>query len=399
MGCIINIVKNKLLKIICILVVIIIALEIFNLSRPLAAVSISPAAIKPPHTATPSLPWPAVGQAAIGTTQDGLLGSSGAQKPVPTASTAKVITALAVLKQKPLNPRSEGPSIPITASDVAILHQYIAKDGSVVPVVAGEQMSEYEALQAMMLPSANNIADSLAIWAFGSIDSYTTYANKFVRSLGMTQTTVSDASGFSPQTVSTAKDMLLLGKSALADPVLADIMQQRLADTSAFGRLYNINVALGHDGIIGIKTGNTDEAGGCYLVAANRTVQGQTVTVIATVLNDLSLRQAMTDGQRLIEASDGNFKTVKIPAGLVAGTYKSPSSGIIKAVSKNDANLTVWRGQTIRITPHLKKLSSFKKGDIVGTIAISSGNRGINVPVTAQADMTKPSLTWRLTHF
>jgi D-alanyl-D-alanine carboxypeptidase (penicillin-binding protein 5/6) len=45
-------------------------------------------------------------------------------------------------------------------------------------VQLGEELSEYQALQALLLPSANNIAETLARWAFGSIDAYNAYANQ-----------------------------------------------------------------------------------------------------------------------------------------------------------------------------------------------------------------------------
>ncbi len=60
----------------------------------------------------------------------------------PIASVAKVMTAYAVLKQKPLSAGQQGPMITITAADVAIYNDYVAKDGSVAKVEQGEQISE-----------------------------------------------------------------------------------------------------------------------------------------------------------------------------------------------------------------------------------------------------------------
>ncbi|MDB5181947.1 MAG: peptidase D-alanyl-D-alanine carboxypeptidase 1, D-alanyl-D-alanine carboxypeptidase, partial [Candidatus Saccharibacteria bacterium] len=109
------------------------------------------------------IPWPTVGQAAFGADGYGLLATHNEQKPAPTASVTKVITALSVLEKMPLKKGDSGPMITLTDKDVAIYNKYVAKDGAVVPVTAGEKISEYQALQAMMLPSANNIADTTAI--------------------------------------------------------------------------------------------------------------------------------------------------------------------------------------------------------------------------------------------
>src|SRR5437868_228454 len=157
---------------------------------------------------TVSLPWPAAGQSAIGTSGYGVLESHNAGSPVPIGSVAKVITALAVLKQKPMPAGGPGPTITLSSSDVDLFNSYYLKNGSVTEVSNGEQISEYEALQAMMLPSSNNMADTLAIWTFGSIDSYLTYANQLVKNLGMNSTKVGDTNGFSDTTTSTATDLV-----------------------------------------------------------------------------------------------------------------------------------------------------------------------------------------------
>ena len=115
------------------------------------------------------LPWPAYGQGAYGVAGGPVLATHGVQKPVPTASVAKLITVLCVLKKLPLTPTTDGPTITLRKSDVAIYDKYVAEDGSVVPVRAGQRISERTALEAILLPSANNIADSLAIYAFGSL--------------------------------------------------------------------------------------------------------------------------------------------------------------------------------------------------------------------------------------
>ncbi len=163
------------------------------------------------------LPWPAYGQSAFGAVGYGVLATNNTETPVPIASIAKTITALAILQKKPLQiiGQQTAPTLPLitlTDTDVQFYRDYLAKDGSVVPVTSGEQISEYQALQAILIPSANNIAETTARWAFGSIDEYVAYANQFVKTLGMSHTHVADASGFSPQTTSTAEDLVLLGQ-------------------------------------------------------------------------------------------------------------------------------------------------------------------------------------------
>src|SRR6185312_14260093 len=86
-------------------------------------------------TGSPALAWPNV-QAAVGIVGSNVLETHGVPKPLPTASTAKLITALMVLKQKPLAAGQPGPAITLSAADQAIYNAYVAQGGSTVPVQA-----------------------------------------------------------------------------------------------------------------------------------------------------------------------------------------------------------------------------------------------------------------------
>jgi D-alanyl-D-alanine carboxypeptidase (penicillin-binding protein 5/6) len=181
----------------------------YVLSRPLPQLQPVVSAVSlPTATGLPVISWPSVGQSAVAIPGTSILESHGKQTSAPTASVAKVITALAVLQKKPLEIDRPGPSLTLTAADVAIYNSYVAQEGSVVPVSNGEQITEYQMLEALMLPSANNIADSLAIWAFGSLTNYQVYAQHYVTGLGLKSTHIgSDASGYSPSTISSARDL------------------------------------------------------------------------------------------------------------------------------------------------------------------------------------------------
>lgn len=251
------------------------------------------------------LAWPVYGQSAYGVVKDGVLAQSedNAQK-VPIASLAKTITALAILERKPLKPGEQGPMITFTDADVALYRDYLAKDGTVVPVVAGEQISQYQALQAMLLPSANNISDTAAIWAFGSMDEYVAYANHLIKEYGITNTYIADASGYSPDTVSTAADMVKIGILYMQNPILREIASQQSAILPVAGTVANYNSAYNGNGIIGIKVGYTEQAGRTFLVAD---VQGSNKDQIsvAAVLGANSMPEAMKDAERILRSGNG----------------------------------------------------------------------------------------------
>ena len=152
-----------------------------------------------------SLAWPAGWANRPSVCRQFDLGDPRSQTAAPISQRRQTDHRPIAFSDKNRSPGQQGPTITLSASDVALYNAYVAQQGSVVPVAAGEQISQYQMLQAIMLPSANNMADSLAIWAFGSLDAYATYANNYVARLGLSATHIgSDASGFAPNTISSA---------------------------------------------------------------------------------------------------------------------------------------------------------------------------------------------------
>ena len=90
--------------------------------------------------------WPQQGQAAFIRTGQAWIHAGPNQRPAPIASIAKVMTAYLVLRDHPLRPGDDGPAITITEADVQDTYRRAGRHESVVPVAAGEQLSEREAL-------------------------------------------------------------------------------------------------------------------------------------------------------------------------------------------------------------------------------------------------------------
>ena len=111
------------------------------------------------------------------------------------------MTAYLVLRDHPLRLGQGGPTITLTDADVADTDRRRGQDQSVVSIAAGEQLTELQALQALLLPSANNIAAVLARWDAGSADGFVARMNETARSLGMTHTSYTDPSGYDDATI------------------------------------------------------------------------------------------------------------------------------------------------------------------------------------------------------
>lgn len=372
------------------------------LNKPLP--SLKPVSVVDTLPVPPSdvLTWPSYGEAAVGAEGYGLLASNGEQKPLPVASTAKIMAALAVLQKKPLKPGEQGPTFTIGDADIDFYNQYVAKLGSVVPVNYGEQLSEYQALQALLIPSGNNIAESLANWVFGSVTNYTDYANAYAKQLGLKNTHFADASGFSPATVSTAADLVTLATKAMQDPVFAQIVSQAQADVPVAGTVYNVNSQLGQAGINGIKTGNTDQAGGVYLASATYNLTGgHSVTVITAIVGASDLDTAMHDSLPLLDSARNNFaESTVIKKGQAVGYYNTPWGTSANIVATTDLEAFGWKGTKVHPDVVFRTLHTpTSKGQSVGTVSIKGRDgKTFSTPAILQQPLTPPSWQWRLLH-
>jgi D-alanyl-D-alanine carboxypeptidase (penicillin-binding protein 5/6) len=203
---------------------------------------------------------PAPGVTAAMADDFGDLGLAPTHDVVPIASMTKVITALMVLKAHPLALNEAGPTITFGQADIDQIAEVIAQNGNYADVALGDTTTEQDALYAMLLKSANNIAGSLAIWAYGTMDEFLVQTNAWLAEQGLTDTFVADASGLNPESRSSSTDLIAIGHLALADPALATIVGTKSIELPLFGQLENGNSLLGTAGIWGIKTGTTDEA-------------------------------------------------------------------------------------------------------------------------------------------
>lgn len=349
------------------------------------------------------LDWPSRGQAAVGASPSGVLATFGEQRAVPTASVAKVFTALIVLQQRPIKPGQTGPVIKISEADVQSYRDYLAGDGSVIPVAIGQDLTEYQMLQALLLPSANNVADSLAVWAFGSLENYTKYANNYIRQLGLTNTVIgSDASGYDPSTISTANDLVLLGIAAMKVPVIAEIVGQPSAVLPVVGLVQNRNFLLGPDGLAGIKTGTTIAAGGVFLAAKKVEVNDKPLTLVSAIVGAENTFNAQVESLPLLKSVQDNFAQTKVLSqGAVVGSYASPWGDTVKAVTTKPLSTVAWKGSVVPTSVKLESAqASAMPGQVVGIVQIppTPVNGAQKVPIALSDGFSQPSLLWRLTH-
>lgn len=392
---------HRILMIILVMALLIGSYGAWAIQKPLPLLMAH--SVLPGRPAVPagSLSWPAYGSAAVGALGYGLLASNGPQQPLPTASVAKVMTALAVLQKKPLKLGESGPQIILSPQDVAYYQSYLTAGGSVVAVNDGETLSEYQALQALLLPSANNLAETIANWAFGSVQAYTAFANTYAKQLGMTNSDFSDASGFASTTTSTADDLVLLGEAAISNPVIGQIVAQSSATLPVAGLVQNVNSLLGQNGINGIKTGNTTQAGGVYLASGLYKRGGHLVTIVSAVMAAPTLKQAMRDTVPLLVSAQNDFtNTILVKGGEIVGYYNTPWQTSDNAIVASPVQVFGWQGAANRLTASFKILRApLKTGQDVGLLNLIKPNGSKQqISLRLQSALPGPTWQWRFWH-
>jgi D-alanyl-D-alanine carboxypeptidase (penicillin-binding protein 5/6) len=302
-----------------------------------------------PGTA-PKMPWPSTGQSAIGIGGDHVLGVSGRQVAAPTASMAKAMTAYIVLRDHPLKAGQSGPVIHVTPAEAAVVALNRRQDQQVLTVRAGEAITEKQALNALMLKSANNVARILARWDAGSVPAFLTKMNANAAQLGMASTHYTDPSGWDAATLSTTTDQIKLAEHAMARADFAAVVATKSAIVPIEGLIRNVNPLLGQDGIVGIKTGSMSAAGGCLLFAARHVVSGKSVWILGTVMGQRSsaigdLHQAFTSSQRLVEAMN---RAVGAHTVITAGQVVATVPGTTRA-GAHVGTVTVVGGDSVTV--------------------------------------------------
>jgi D-alanyl-D-alanine carboxypeptidase (penicillin-binding protein 5/6) len=248
----------------------------------LDASSPSKAEVGPQYAAT-GVAWPATGAAAF-VVGNGPIQASGETQAVPVASLAKVMTAVVVLRAHPLSADDAGFTLSITDDDTEDTARRRGGGESVVAVAAGERLTERQALEALLLPSANNIAVVLARAVAGNAAAFVARMNTQARRIGMTATTYTDPSGLDDGTRSTARDQVLLARAAMKVPAFAAIVGLSAATLPVAGVITNTDTLLGRDGFVGVKTGSDQAAGGCFMFATRYRTSSGTTYVYGVVL-------------------------------------------------------------------------------------------------------------------
>jgi len=247
-----------------------------------------------------TLHWHTTAESAlVGVNGGPILFTKNSQMERPIASTTKIMTAYLVLTHPTIYPLSR--IVTITPQEAANDRQGLIKADSEVPLRAGERVTVRELLWALMLPSADDAAWVLADHWPGGSEAFIRQMNRTARQLHMDQTHYVDPDGVNHHGFSTARDLWRLERVVMTIPRFRQVVGTQTVNTSAFGRLTNLNRLLWtYPGAFGIKTGWTPYAGSCLTFAAHRTIAGHSLTLYGVVLGEPNFAPMFGDVTQLL---------------------------------------------------------------------------------------------------
>ena len=214
-----------------------------------------------------------------------------------TASTAKIMTALTALDYFKL-------------SDILTVKQ-ATSDGSILGLAKGEQMIFENLLYAMLLPSANDAALAISQNYPGGEQAFVNRMNEKAREFKLYNTHYADPAGLVDQgDYTTPFDMARLASFAVQNQEFRKIVgtkEKIISDVngSQIYDLKNLNVLLGEDGVNGVKTGYTEEAGQVLVVSKEE--KGKTIIIVVMKSDD-----RFADTEKLLNLVSNNLTYLSI---------------------------------------------------------------------------------------
>jgi D-alanyl-D-alanine carboxypeptidase (penicillin-binding protein 5/6) len=345
-----------------------------------------------PWPSAQALHWPSAVSAAVYVPSVALARQSD-EVVRPVASLTKMMTVYVALGRRPLTSAS-GPCLRVSEADVADYLARRALDQSVAAVAAGEVLCERDLVAGLLIASANNYADLLARLVADRPEAFVAQMNATARTLGLFHTHYVEPSGFDPGSVSTALEQARLASRLMAIPLARELVAQPTVTLPVAGTLATFTPDLGVEGVVGVKSGRTDQAGGCVALAAPAGPSaGLAYAVVLGARGGDLLAPAGLDALTLLRQVRHEVvsRTLVPGARLAALAWGGRAVGLGVASPRT---LTGLAGSA-RLRVEVNVTRAVRRGERVGWL-IARGARPRRVALVAQRSLTPPSIWDRL---
>lgn len=222
-------------------------------------------------------------------------------KRVAMASTTKIMTCIIVLENANLN------------EEVTVSSRAAGTGGSRLGLKKGDKITIHDLLYGLMLRSGNDAAVALAEHVGGDKEGFAKLMNNKAKELGLKDTHFVTPHGLdNPEHYTTAYELAQITDYALKNETFAKIVNTKDYTISINGYskgLTNTNELLGYlQGVNGVKTGFTNNAGRCLVTSVNR----NNFEIITVVLGADTKKIRTADSIKLIEYAYKNYKHINI---------------------------------------------------------------------------------------
>ena len=317
-----------------------------------------------------------------------------AHRPMAPASVTKVMTLLLAVEA------IEAGALALT--DVVTASAYACSmGGSQVWLEEGEQLTVEQLLKCVVLASANDCAVALAEAVAGSETAFVGQMNSRAKDLGMDNTTFVNCCGLDAKGhQTTAYDIALMSKELMRHSWIEDyttLWQDSIRD-GAFTLTNTNKMIRQYDGMIGLKTGSTSQAGFCLSAVARR----DGMMLVAVVLGAENSTKRNQDIRTLLDFGFANYCEVPISPDepLPALQVRLGKKEEVHLMLGEATGVLLEKDQVNTLQTQLDLETNLEapiyRGQRVGTLSVMDGDTVLQeVPVVAAEDCPRQSI-WEI---
>jgi len=251
---------------------------------------------------------------------------------VPIASITKMMTTWVVLHALPLSFDEHGPCTTVTPYDMSLYDHDVETGQSHARIVLNEHICEGTLLRGLLVHSAGNYSQLLQSIIGWSPSTFVRVMNRDARVLGLRRTHYVDLTGISPGDRSTARDQAILAVDLMKfEPIVDQIVALPSVSLPYNGVVQSYTPLIGEFGVVGVKSGFTDEAGGCDVMAVRVTVGAETFNTYAVVLGQQSSNPLGLAGNVALALSRSlrsSLRSLRTPSGVKV-EWTGPAADVI----------------------------------------------------------------------
>lgn len=326
-----------------------------------------------------------------------ILSEKNSDEKLAPASMTKIMTMLLIMESLEKNEYSLEDKVNISTNAASM-------GGSQVFLEAGSELKVKELLKAIAIASANDAAVAMAEYTAGSTESFVNLMNEKAASLGCTNTTFKNVHGLDTEGhLTTAKDMSIMARELLKHEEIltfSSIYEEFLnkPDGSSTWMVNTNKLIKYYNGLDGLKTGFTKNAGYCLTATAKR----NNMRLISVVMNEPTTEKRSSDTIKLLNYGFANYKIkVVMPKDQDLGSIeikngKKETVGI--KLTEDATNLeSISDNKKYGFNINVDRIKApIKVGDIIGKLEITiDGSVKKEIPITVKEDVKKANI-WDL---